>query len=82
MPRATGCSARRIRRISPVHGEKLGTPNSDGTVYRTKSEALAQCANDLVELANAVNGIDLTASKPLSVRELANVFAAFRWAGC
>ena len=41
-------------RISPVHGEKLGTPNSDGTVYRTKSEALAQCANDLVELANAV----------------------------
>ena len=27
------------------------------------------------------HGIDLTASKPLSVRELANVFAAFRWGG-
>ena len=68
-------------RYSPVHGEKLGTANSDGTVYRTKSAALAQCASDLIELAEAVYLIDLTARRPLSVRELANVFAAFRWGG-
>jgi len=73
------CQAR--PRNSPVHGEKLGTTNSDKTVYRTKSEALAQCANDLVELAMAVYWIDITARKALSVRNLANVFAAFRWGG-
>jgi flagellum-specific peptidoglycan hydrolase FlgJ len=68
-------------RLSPVHGEKLGTRNSDGTIYRTKSEALAQCANDLVELAMAVYWIDITARRPLSVRKLASIFAAFRWGG-
>ncbi len=69
-------------RYSPVHGEKLGTANPDGTVFRTRSAALAQCASDLIELANAVYLIDLTdARRPLSVRELANVFAAFRWGG-
>jgi hypothetical protein len=66
---------------SPVHGEKLGTANPDGTTYRTKSAALAQCADDLVELAWAVYKIDLTAPEYLSVRELASVFAAFRWGG-
>ena len=50
-------------RHSPVHGEKLGTRNPDGTVYRTKSEALAQCADDLVDLAAAVYGIDLTSAE-------------------
>ena len=50
--------------------------------YRTKSEALAQCADELVALAWTVYGIDLTAaSGNLSVRDLANVFAAFRWGG-
>jgi flagellum-specific peptidoglycan hydrolase FlgJ len=73
------CKAR--PRYSPVHGEKLGTLNPDGTVYRTRSEALAQCADDLAELAWAVYGIDLTAPGWLSIRELANVFAAFRWGG-
>jgi hypothetical protein len=68
-------------RYSPVHGEKLGTANPDGTVFRTKSAALAQCVSDLIELADAVYLIDLTARGPLSVRELANVFAAFRWGG-
>jgi flagellum-specific peptidoglycan hydrolase FlgJ len=68
-------------RYSPVHGEKLGAANSDGTVYRTKSEALTQCANELVELAMAVYWIDITARRALSVRNLANVFAAFRWGG-
>jgi flagellum-specific peptidoglycan hydrolase FlgJ len=68
-------------RLSPVHGEKLGTRNSDRTIYRTKSEALAQCANDLVELAMAVYWIDITARRPLSVRKLASIFAAFRWGG-
>jgi hypothetical protein len=68
-------------RYSPVHGEKLGTVNPDGTVFRTRSEALAQCARDLVELAGAVYLIDLPARRGLSVRELANVFAAFRWGG-
>jgi flagellum-specific peptidoglycan hydrolase FlgJ len=68
-------------RYSPVHGEKLGTVNSDRTVYRTKSEALAQCAGDLIELAMAVYWIDITARRPLSVRDLAKVFAAFRWGG-
>jgi hypothetical protein len=71
------CEARPRR--SPVHGEKLGTPNPDGTTYRTKSEALEQCASDLVELAGAVYGIDLRAESGLSVRDLARVFAAFRW---
>jgi flagellum-specific peptidoglycan hydrolase FlgJ len=73
------CEAR--PRHSPVHGEKLGTPNPDGTVYRTKSEALEQCASELVELAGAVYGIDLAAAADLSVRDLARVFAAFRWGG-
>ena len=68
-----------LPRYSPVHGEKLGTVNSDGTVFRTRSEALAQCARDLVELAGAVYLIGLPARRALSVRELASVFAAFRW---
>ena len=68
-------------RYSPVHGEKLGTANPDGTVFRTRSAALAQCGGDLIELAGAVYLIDLTVRRPLSVRELANVFAAFRWGG-
>jgi flagellum-specific peptidoglycan hydrolase FlgJ len=70
------CKAR--PRYSPVQGEKLGQVNVDGTSYRTKSEALEQCADDLVQLARAVYRIDVTAGG-LSVRELANVFAAFRW---
>jgi flagellum-specific peptidoglycan hydrolase FlgJ len=73
------CEAR--PRHSPVHGEKLGTINPDGTIYRTKSEALEQCADDLVELAAAVYGIDLAERGNLSVRDLASVFAAFRWGG-
>jgi flagellum-specific peptidoglycan hydrolase FlgJ len=68
-------------RVSPVHGEKLGTRNGDGTVYRTKSEALEQVAADLVELASLVYGINLRQRLILSVRDLANVFAAFRWGG-
>jgi hypothetical protein len=68
-------------RYSPVHGEKLGSLNANGTIYRTKSEALAQCADDLAELAWAVYAIDLTGRDDLSVRDLANVFAAFRWGG-
>jgi flagellum-specific peptidoglycan hydrolase FlgJ len=66
-------------RYSPVRGEKIGALNSDGTSYTTKSAALGQCASDLIELAGAVYGIDLTAKRPLSVRALADVFAAFRW---
>ena len=73
------CEAR--PRYSPVHGEKLGTVNPDGTIYRTKSAALEQCADDLVELARTVYRIDLTAPRNLSVRDLANAFAAFRWGG-
>jgi flagellum-specific peptidoglycan hydrolase FlgJ len=66
-------------RYSPVQGEKLGAVNADGTCYPTKSAALAQCAADLIELSSAVYGVDLTARRPLSVRELAATFAAFRW---
>ena len=66
-------------RYSPVHGEKIGALNSDGTSYATKSAALGQCARDLIELAGAVYGIDLTARRLLSVRALADAFAAFRW---
>ena len=66
-------------RYSPVQGEKLGTVNADGTSYPTKTAALAQCAADLIELSAAVYGIDLTARRSLSVRELAAAFAAFRW---
>jgi flagellum-specific peptidoglycan hydrolase FlgJ len=73
------CGAR--PRYSPVHGERLGGLNADGTSYRTKSAALEQCADDLIELAGAVYGIDLTMRGSLSIRELANVFAAFRWGG-
>jgi hypothetical protein len=68
-------------RYSPVHGEKLGTVNPDGSVYRTKSAALERCAEDLAKLAQAVYRIDPTGETDLSVRELANVFAAFRWGG-
>jgi hypothetical protein len=73
------CGAR--SRYSPVHGEKLGTVNADGTIYRTKSEALEQCADELVQLAQTVYRVDLAAPGDLSVRDLANAFAAFRWGG-
>jgi hypothetical protein len=68
-------------RYSPVHGEKLGTVNRDGSVYATRSEALTQCATDMISLASAVYGTDLTVPRPMSVRTLAEVFAAFRWGG-
>ena len=68
-------------RYSPVQGEKLGTVNADRTVFRTKSEALTQCARDLVAVADTVYQIDLTVPVELSVLELARVFAAFRWGG-
>jgi hypothetical protein len=68
-------------RHSPVYGEKLGSVNRDGSSYRTKSEALEQCADELAALAWTVYGIDLAARGRLSVRDLANVFAAFRWGG-
>ena len=67
--------------LSPVYGEKLGAVNPDGTSYRTRSAALERCAYDLVELARSVYQIDLTRGEPLSVRELASAFAAFRWGG-
>jgi hypothetical protein len=66
---------------SPVHGERLGTFNADGTIYHTRSEALAQCADDLAALASTVYHIDLTMAPELSIRDLACVFAAFRWGG-
>ena len=64
---------------SPVHGEKLGTINPDGTTYATRSAGLEQCADDLRDLAWSVYQIDLTERRPLSVSDLASVFAAFRW---
>jgi hypothetical protein len=67
--------------LSPVYGEKLGTVNPDGSSYRTRSAGLERCAYDLAELARSVYQIDLTSSDPLSVRDLANVFAAYRWGG-
>jgi len=73
------CEAR--PRYSPVHGEKLGAVNLDGTSYRTKSAALEQCADDLIDLSGGVYGIDLAAPGHLSVADLASVFAAFRWGG-
>jgi hypothetical protein len=73
------CEAR--PRYSPVHGEKLGAVNPDGTVYRTKSAALEQCAYDLIDLAAGAYGIDVTGPGDLSVGDLASVFAAFRWGG-
>ncbi len=66
---------------SPVYGERLGTVNPDGTSYRTRSAGLERCAFDLGELAWSVYQIDITRDGALSVRELANVFAAFRWGG-
>jgi hypothetical protein len=68
-------------RYSPVLGEKLGTPNPDGTVYGTKFEALSECARWLIELAAGVYETNLMASSILSVLQLANAFAAFRWGG-
>jgi hypothetical protein len=71
------CDARPRR--SPVYGERLGSLNADGTVYTSRSAALARCADDLIRLADTVYGIDLTGQRDLSVRDLANAFAAFRW---
>jgi flagellum-specific peptidoglycan hydrolase FlgJ len=71
------CDARPRR--SPVYGERLGSLNADGTVYTSRSAALARCADDLIRLAGTVYGIDLTGRRDLSVRDLANAFAAFRW---
>jgi hypothetical protein len=73
------CKAR--HGYSPVYGEKLGTLNPDGTCYRTRSAALEQCAFDLVHLARSVYQLDIASGRELSVRDLANVFAAFRWGG-
>jgi flagellum-specific peptidoglycan hydrolase FlgJ len=66
---------------SAVYGEKLGTKNADGTVYRTRADALLQCARDLIVLSGAVYAIELTDRMHLSVGDLAKVFAAFRWGG-
>jgi hypothetical protein len=66
---------------SAVYGEKLGTKNADGTVYRTRADALLQCARDLIVLSSAVYAIELTDRMHLSVGDLAKVFAAFRWGG-
>jgi hypothetical protein len=71
------CDARPRR--SPVYGERLGSLNADGTLYTSRSAALARCADDLIRLAGTVYGIDLTGRRDLSVRDLANAFAAFRW---
>ncbi len=68
-------------RYSAVHGERLGSINPDGSCYRTRSAALEQCADDLIKLAWEIYRIDPTAAGPMSVRELASVFAAFRWGG-
>ena len=65
--------------LSPVYGEKLGTVNPDGTSYRTRSAALERCAYDLLELARSVYQLDIATSRELSVRDLAKVFAAYRW---
>ena len=73
------CRAR--QGYSPVYGEKLGTLNPDDTCYRTKSAALEQCASDLVQLARSVYQLDIATSREMTVRDLANVFAAFRWGG-
>jgi hypothetical protein len=67
--------------VSPGYGANQGTNNPDGTGYRSKTDALDQVAADLIELAAAVYGIDLRHQLLLSVRDLANVFAAFRWGG-
>src|SRR5262249_61969145 len=67
-------------RYSPVAGEKLGSLNPDGTCFATKSQALAQCATDLVQVSAAVYGIDLTTRRPQSVRGLAAAFPPSRWA--
>jgi flagellum-specific peptidoglycan hydrolase FlgJ len=66
---------------SAVYGEKLGTKNADGTVYRTRADALLQCARDLIVLSSAVYAVELTDRMHLSVSDLAKVFAAFRWGG-
>ena len=72
------CEARTRR--SPVYGERLGAVNGDGTVYVQRSAALGRCADDLVRLSRTVYGLDLTRDD-LSVADLANAFAAFRWGG-
>ena len=72
------CEAKARR--SPVYGERLGAVNGDGTVYVQRSAALGRCADDLVRLSRTVYGVDLTRDD-LSVADLANAFAAFRWGG-
>ena len=65
--------------LSPVHGERLGRLNADGTSYSTKSAALTQCAREFTDLSAMVYGIDLTTRRALSVWDLAAAFAAFGW---
>ena len=75
----TGCSAGPTPATHPsrARDSARSMPTAPPTPRRTA--ALAQCAADLIELSSAVYGIDLTARRPLSVRELAAAFAAFRW---
>ena len=78
---STGCSARPTRATPrcTARSSARSTPTAPRT--RPSRGALAQCASDLIELAAAVYGIDLTARRRLSVRALAAAFAAFRWGG-
>ena len=76
---ATGCSARRIPGTPPCTGRRSARSTPTGPATRPSPRRSAQCARDLIELASAVYGIDLTARRLLSVRALADAFAAFRW---
>ena len=74
------CAAR--SRYSPVHGEKLGTRQSrrhelPDEVSRRSNSAPTTWSNS----PGRFTGSTLTAPGDLSVRDLANVFAAFRWGG-
>ena len=66
-------------RYSPVHGEKLGPLNDDGTVVPHKSAALRSARATCIELAAGGLRDRPPARRRLSVRELASAFAAFRW---
>ena len=62
------CQAR--SRYSPVHGEKLGTVNPDGTVFRTRSAALAQSSSSVI-IGTVVNASLAINARSISTNRLA-----------
>lgn len=60
--------------------DKLGTTNQDGMSYGTREEAVLTAATHLVTATNRFYQVNL-ADPHLTIEQLAQAFAAYRWGG-